>query len=116
MTQPRSSGPRRRANPLERVRDRVHALERASQQKRLGKLHLELVLERQHEIHAGVRSQARLVEIGVVAQRLGAEGKLAVLANDVANAIAHAWRCGGRKGSSGSPETVVNTTSRATDG
>ena len=53
----------------EQIADRGDALEHASLEQPVGEFDVELVLEREHQIHAGVRGHPGLVEVGVVGKR-----------------------------------------------
>ena len=81
---------RHRPERLEGLRDRGDALEDAALEHRVRELDVEAVLEGEHQVDARVRGHARLVEVGVVAQRVDVHGQAAMFLDDLTNLVAPA--------------------------
>ena len=97
---------RRRGTPLSLAHAGAHAaappragrapaiaamrLEHAALEHRVGELDVELVLEAEHHVHAGVRGHAGLVEVVVLAELGGVDRQPGVLSKDRADSINHA--------------------------
>ena len=69
--------------------DRRDALEDAAREHAIGELDVERVLEREHHVDARVRGHARLVEVGVVGERVDVDGQAGVVAEDLADLVGH---------------------------
>ncbi len=55
----------------------------------VGKLDVEMVLEREHHVDARVGAQARLVEVGVRRKRAHVDRQAAVVVDDLADFVGH---------------------------
>src|SRR5690242_11794770 len=75
-------GARRSAQLRDRLGERADRAERLAAQHAVEELHVEVLLEREHEVHGGKRGESRLVEVGLVGELIHAHRQAAVLGED----------------------------------